>query len=387
MHEIGAGLKGKMLIILVIAMSLVFPFASGVNVTSEPQENASLDENQTATSSLVSGLEEANEDNASLTVEGPTIKSSVKDKNQIAASSLALGSGKDISPTAPSKDKIETVTSLRASISELIKNNTSLTVEKLIIILPSEGDKNITYWIKIKNTGNILLKNVFVNDTLPNGFEYLQSNYLNLSQKLKLTQIEYNENDTIKQIIWNIGDLDTRDAKWIELKVAKREKDADGLKNKVEVSGQALGTTINSSTETAYKRYIEIDVANHLTDMTNTNDGIIAKYSLKIKNPTYFGIKDLMVQNLLPTDAIYRDSTSMKSQGRELSKIYPGINIDNKEGCVLWKIDEIAPNETLIIDFSVLLSKTNPLQNKVKVSGSIEEKEIYSNIIKARDYR
>jgi len=98
-------------------------------------------------------------------------------------------------------------------------------------------------------------------------------------------------------------------------------------------------------------------------------------------------MKNLWIQDILPPNSSYLDGTCIKSLENKVSNINPEINIDRSNGIVLWKIDEIAPNETIRIDFSALLRDMNPLENKAKASGFIETMEVSSNFIKTEDYR
>jgi uncharacterized repeat protein (TIGR01451 family) len=335
-----AGLRGKRLIILAVAISIICSIASGINGTNELQ-NASLDV----------GNNISQEENKT-SVEGS-------------------GIGTTTTNTKQEADAIEYA---------------SLVVAKIIMIPPGKADSNITYWIKVKNTGEILLKNVTVTDILPSGLEYLHSDYLNssnLSEKLLLTKIEYNANGTIKKIAWNLGDLNTGQDRWIELKVAKLRDKVDESNNKLQAIGTAFNTTIGSDSGLATKQSVKMDIASRLIDM----DGLQAIYSIQIKNIKDFCMKNLWIQDILPPNSSYLDSTCTKSLEDKVSNINPEINIDSNNGIVLWKIDEVAPNETVRIDFSALLRDVNPLKNKAKASGFVETMEVSSNLIKTEDYR
>jgi len=264
----------------------------------------------------------------------------------------------------------------------------SLEADKFIISLPYKTDCSITYWIKAKNTGEILLKNVTVTDVLPPGLIYLDSKYLNSSEILLLRLLEYNRDGTIKNITWQLGDLNTRQEKWIELKVTKATDDVDELHNNIQAKGEAFQTLIKSA-DLRSAQFAKIEVENHLIDIKNIENHIVASYMIKIRNAMDMNIRKIDIQDILPSNAIYLKSTCKTERGNDLFNIKPEVKIGaiDNTNYVLWKVDEMAANEVVRIELAVNLGELNPLENRAKASGSIENIKISSNITEAEDYR
>jgi uncharacterized repeat protein (TIGR01451 family) len=339
----------RRLIILAIAMSMLFSLASGENETKVMQKNALLNFSKSTNQ----------EENKT---------------HEAGMSNTALPLTSDL-------------TASRANKTIDVKKYASLDAGKIIRMPPSEADRNIIYWIKVENTGEILLKNVTVTDTLPIGLMYLESNYLNLSEILLLTQIGYNKEGTIKKITWHLGDLNTGQEKWIELKVIKIRDKVDESSNVLQANGEAFNTPIKTADlKLASRQSAKIDVINRLIELYSISNRRIANYSIEIMNPTNFDLKNLSILDILPAKAIYINGTCIVGYENSVININPKANIDRQNGSVLWEVNKLAPNEMIKIEFSALIGETNPLNNGVKTLGFIKNMKV-SSFTKARDYR
>jgi uncharacterized repeat protein (TIGR01451 family) len=269
-----------------------------------------------------------------------------------------------------------------------MENYASLEADKFIVSPVDKTDGSITYWIEAKNTGEILLKNVTVRDTLPPGLVYLDSKYLNSSEILLLRSLEYNRDGTIKNISWQVGDLNTGQEKWIELKVTKAADDVDVLRNNIQAKGEAFQTPIKSA-DLRSAQFAKIEVEDRLVGIKNIENHIVASYIIKIRNAMDMSIKKIEIETILPPKAIYLKSTYKTERGNNLFNIKPEVKIGATDNTnyVTWKVDEMAANEVVMIELAIELGELNPLENRAKASGSIENIKIYSNMIYAGDYR
>jgi hypothetical protein len=100
-------------------------------------------------------------------------------------------------------------------------------------------------------------------------------------------------------------------------------------------------------------------------------------------------IKKIEIETILPPKAIYLKSTYKTERGNNLFNIKPEVKIGATDNTnyVTWKVDEMAANEVVMIELAIELGELNPLENRAKASGSIENIKIYSNMIYAGDYR
>lgn len=111
------------------------------------------------------------------------------------------------------------------------------------------SDLQVFYNIVIKNVGDIKIKEVTVQDTLPANMVYVSSSYYSKEDK-ELGEPSKSSDGTI--LTWSIGDLIPDQSKTIQLTVAGN---ADAGKSKVIASGYASGTAVVTPAREAEKEF------------------------------------------------------------------------------------------------------------------------------------
>jgi hypothetical protein len=171
------------------------------------------------------------------------------------ASENATGNGTNVSesgdllknPIVKATPIISDQTNKDCSI--VIKTNSNLR-KKMTWPPEEEREEGImSYEIVVANEGQIAIRDVRLNDTLPSNTVYKDSKYKypNIDGILNYpTRIE-NNNGTTKLLSWFLGDLQSRQNKTIILTISYDESlQQDISKNKINVTGSALGILIDA---------------------------------------------------------------------------------------------------------------------------------------------
>ncbi|MCX6677351.1 MAG: DUF11 domain-containing protein [Methanothrix sp.] len=108
------------------------------------------------------------------------------------------------------------------------------------------SDENLSYLIKVKNIGEIELKNVKVVDTLPPGTRYIDSKYKNSDEVFLMRCLDVDENGETKNVTWKLGNLGTSQEKEIVLYVTEI-KGAHEWGYSIYAEGQALNNCVNAT--------------------------------------------------------------------------------------------------------------------------------------------
>lgn len=102
------------------------------------------------------------------------------------------------------------------------------------------ADSQLIYIITIKNSGDITIRDMVVEDILPANMAYVRSSYLFTKDGILGVPAQNKKSDGIN-LAWLIGDLLPNQSKIIQLTVAGN---GDAAKSKVIASGSALGIPV-----------------------------------------------------------------------------------------------------------------------------------------------
>jgi uncharacterized repeat protein (TIGR01451 family) len=234
-----------------------------------------------------------------------------------------------------------------------IENFSSLDINKIIKFNNNSSNKNISYIITVKNSGEIFLKNVTITDAFPANIEYIHSSYLNSNDPLQVLSFERNENGTAKKIVWHIGNLETGEEKQIELIVQNGSSNgsADFYANKALGEGEALGIIIKSAAIEAIKSEDEeifsvylgprIDAANGYTLPITDNE---TEYTLVVTNSGGEPLENIILTAELPKGMRFISSNPE-----------PAYTIENprRNTTLVWTFDELPVAESQAIFMTV----------------------------------
>lgn len=109
------------------------------------------------------------------------------------------------------------------------------------------NEKNITYYLQVKNEGSTLIKDINVTDILPPGVFYLVPNDLGKNEAPLLRCIVHNVDKTTNRLTWYIDRIHTGEYRWLNFTVQKRGSYINPSQNKVFSEGVALGYFIQGA--------------------------------------------------------------------------------------------------------------------------------------------
>jgi uncharacterized repeat protein (TIGR01451 family) len=119
--------------------------------------------------------------------------------------------------------------------------------------LEDAANAQVIYSIVISNSGDIKIRGISVDDTLPANMAYLSSSFKYSEDGTLAEPRKLNNSDGTTTLTWSIGDLNSGQLKTILL-VAKYAKPGGVFTaNKVRASGSALGTIVETTSGLATK--------------------------------------------------------------------------------------------------------------------------------------
>jgi hypothetical protein len=131
-----------------------------------------------------------------------------------------------------------------------LEDNASIEVNKVV---EDAKANNLSYAINVTNTGKILLRDVKVVDLFPPAMKYLDSYYPNSNEVLIIELLKNNEDGTIKEIVWFLGDLQTGQSKSILVTVSKINPSQSISANQATAKGKAFDELVVSNATAQYK--------------------------------------------------------------------------------------------------------------------------------------
>ena len=231
--------------------------------------------------------------------------------------------------------------------------------------------RNITYYIFIKNTGDMKLTNVTVEDILPDGVVYIKSNYFDpVDKNLTLTDIVRERDDTTKILRWHLWDLQTGQEKKILLSVRPVNDlvQVDAEKNVVTVRAEALGEPEIGLFEDAAMNVLAIH-----TNYTMAINGNVTTYRILVKNDNKTRLKDVVLDDTLPANKCYLESKCFNESGGQVSFSDPTVinNIDGTTKSLSWFLGDFETSAQKTVELNVSCRDCNCLiqGNKVEASG------------------
>ncbi|MCX6674640.1 MAG: hypothetical protein NTY37_12785 [Methanothrix sp.] len=119
--------------------------------------------------------------------------------------------------------------------------------------LVDADNSQVIYSIDISNSGDIKIRGISVDDTLPANMLYLSSSFTYSEDGTLAEPRKLNNSDGTTTLTWSIGDLNSGDLKAIRLVAKYVEPGGVFASNKVRASGSALGTIVETTSGPATK--------------------------------------------------------------------------------------------------------------------------------------
>jgi uncharacterized repeat protein (TIGR01451 family) len=222
-------------------------------------------------------------------------------------------------------------------IQDNLRNLASMNIDAFIV---SENDKEIVYWIRLGNTGELVLRNITLVDIPPKGLKYKDSQY-QLSNDRSPTEsffegfevLPEEQSFWIDNVIWELGNLQTSQEKVITLVLEKNGSFKDNAQqNTAQVRYEALNTTLQNSTDkSVWSNHFKTSVIHglRLCDPENKNnldcvpqspniqvDGLLnipkgqwdADYIVDVKNTGLVTLNDVILEVSLNGDVNFEEA-------------------------------------------------------------------------------
>jgi|GEM_PF-4676551 len=119
--------------------------------------------------------------------------------------------------------------------------------------LEDAANAQVIYSIVISNSGDIKIRAISIDDTLPANMAYLSSSFKDSEDGTLAEPRKLNNSDGTTTLTWSIGDLNSGQLKTIRLVAKYAEPGGVFAANKVRASGSALGTIVETTSGLATK--------------------------------------------------------------------------------------------------------------------------------------
>jgi uncharacterized repeat protein (TIGR01451 family) len=295
-----------------------------------------------------------------------------------------------------------------ASSESSITDPSFLEISKYLIKDGTQTGTDSIYWIKITNDGNILLKDLEVTDLLPPKIIYQDSNLLGKKDVLLSKCREDNEDGTTKKVIWGIGDLNTGQTKWIELKVQRENSQINDLYDKIIARGKipsgdslvwSKGGISNKKQESS-KKDQEIPKGVHakllLTDIKGRSPNKEADYLFELRNQGPNSLNNVQIIAQLSPNAEYLNDVCWRTADLGDGKLVfvrdilcrPSVESQPLYGgLAIWSLGNIPPGNGVRLELAL---KSNELKDflaqRVQIRGE-DKGRVFSYLVRSLDGR
>jgi uncharacterized repeat protein (TIGR01451 family) len=251
------------------------------------------------------------------------------------------------------------------NIQENIRDHASMNIDAFIV---SESNKEVLYWIRLGNTGDIVLRNITLIDIPPKGLKYKDDSTLDqpLNDRSPAGSfIEYVEalpqaGNWTDNVTWKLGDLQTSQEKLISLSFEKNSSYKDNARqNTAKVRYEALNVTLENRTDKSiWSNHFKtsVDQGPQLCDpesKTNSDcipqspsiqvDGLLnvpkrqwaANYIVDVKNTGLVTLNNVILEVSLEGDIKFEKAVPSQM---DLSDRYDGRKF-------YWNIGSLSPGE------------------------------------------
>jgi uncharacterized repeat protein (TIGR01451 family) len=248
---------------------------------------------------------------------------------------------------------------------EDIRDLASMNIDSFII---SESDKEVIYWIRLANTGEIVLRNITLIDIPPKGLRFKDSKYKLSGDRIPTEEsfsmlVRGPEDFWIDNITWNLGNLQTSQEKIITLVLEKNASYGNNIQQNIaQVKYEGLNVAMENRTDkSAWSKHFETIEPYGLKlcdpeSKINGNcvpqspriqvDGLLnvpkglngANYIVDVKNVGFVPLNDVILE------------VSLNGNGINFGKSIPSSldlpQIASNKILKYWNIGSLSPGET-----------------------------------------
>jgi len=258
-----------------------------------------------------------------------------------------------------------------------LEEHAAISINK--IVTNTTGSSNVSYSIKVKNAGEIELKNVGVVDTLQPGMRYEDSEYKNSDDEFLLRCLDIGENGETKSVTWKLGNLGTGQEKEIVLSVSKMNADADEWGYRIYAEGQALNNCVNDTMNGGASIFVDqhYDLENERPkegEIFYREEGPTlvteADYFIEVKNTGEIKLNEVWLNDTLPGKRMYLSSGLYDENTLNIiESLTPNdlaTNDDNTTREIRWKLGDLEAGAEKRIKLIVRYKTTEGREDKYK---------------------
>ncbi len=229
------------------------------------------------------------------------------------------------------------------------------------------GKDDITYTIKVKNTGDQVLKDLMVKDTVPTFTKYVQG-----TQQSSHTATMSVEGDDLFWTIGEIGVGETAEASFTVKADPMVEKGTRDITNigYVKLPADKEYTPTNQTIHRQSASY-EAHKSSDPKSGTVVNNGDVITYSISVKNTGSDTLFDMLVTDAVPANTKLVAS-SITSSNPDV------VTSTESNGVINWTIKELKSGEEIVVSFkvTVALTKENATIRNVATTKLPDEPEV-----------
>lgn len=214
------------------------------------------------------------------------------------------------------------------------------------------GRKTAQYIIAIKNTGEVELTDVILEDVLPADVFYKSSESFDEdgSYSLPPDEIVRNRDSTTKRIVWKLGGLQTGEEKWIWLTVDRKDGSND-QKNAVVVTARAFNESVKETIDDAVEAIARLSVTD---EIIGESEGTNLTCKITVTNIGKTRLTDVVLNDALPADMGYNRSVYNESvEGEILPKPTIMNHADGTTRRISWFLGDFESRQEKSIDLTV----------------------------------
>ncbi|WP_166082627.1 DUF7507 domain-containing protein [Erysipelothrix anatis] len=209
------------------------------------------------------------------------------------------------------------------------------------------GKDDITYTIKVKNTGDQVLKDLMVKDTVPTFTKYVQG-----TQQSSHTATMSVEGDDLFWTIGEIGVGETAEASFtvkVDPMVEKGTRDITNI-GYVKLPADKEYTPTNQTIHRQSASY-EAHKSSDPKSGTVVNNGDVITYSISVNNTGSDTLFDMLVTDAVPANT--------KLVASSISSSNPDVVTSTESnGVINWTIKELKSGEEIVVSFKVTVALT-----------------------------
>ncbi|MDQ0360773.1 DUF7927 domain-containing protein [Breznakia pachnodae] len=245
-----------------------------------------------------------------------------------------------------------------------------------------DGGNEITYFIKVTNTGESSLDNLQVKDAIPEYTTYVEESITYEGSADLITPDNTAIKDGLGELTWDIENVPVGESVTLSFKVKVDEFNKEGerfIKNQAYAKApEEEEWTPSNEVEHKQSLSYEILKSSNPEHNSNVNSGDIVTYFIQVDNTSTETLRNVVISDKVPTGTEY-----------EVDSIYSTIEdtIMNMEGRQLtWEIPEIKPDDSVIVSFRVKVTNEsgsikNIAQVQVDDNDPKDTNEIIHNIL------